>query len=120
MASPPTKVHCITRGDRFEFRVTLTRPNGSPFDLVVEDLTLPKMELRVSPSDLTPVATFTATVVGATNNVVVLVLDATETLVIPATSYRARLLLQHTSVPALDQITRTHYTFNVEESATRR
>ena len=114
-------VYTLTRGDRAEYRVTLTHTDGDPYNLVDEQLT-PVMQLRRSPHDTNPAATFECSIEAGVvdNNVVSIVLGAVDSLAVPTGHYHARLLLQHDSDPQLDQITTTKYEFRVEPSATRR
>lgn len=112
--------YTLTRGDRAEFRVTLTDGAGNPYDLVASGHT-PRMELRRSVSDQSAAAEMSCAIDGTNpdNNIVSIVMPADASLTIPAGTYHARLLLEHTN-PALDQITSTRYEFRVEHSATRR
>ena len=111
----------LTRGDRAEFRVTLTVDGSTPYNLVTEDQS-PRMELRRTVRDASPVHEFNVSIVAGVpdNNVVSIVLGAADSLTIPVGTYVARLLLQHNSDPQLDQVTTTDYTFVMEESATKR
>ncbi len=113
--------YTLTRGDRAEFRITLTVDGTTPYNLVTEDQ-VPRMELRRTARDASPVHEFDVSIVsGVTdNNIVSVVLGAADSLTIPTGTYYARLLLQHNTDPQYDKITATDYVFVMEESATKR
>ena len=113
--------YTLTRGDRAEYRVTLTTNGSDPYDLVVEQLT-PRMQLRRNPQDTNAAIELDCSIVPAIpdNNVVSIVLGAADSTTLPVGTYHGRLLLQHASDPQLDQITNTKYEFRVEPSPTRR
>lgn len=120
MAAQRIEENVVTRGDRFEMVVTLLNSDKTAFDLTAANLE-PRMELRRSASSETVAVEFSASVSGAGNNVVSLTLPATQTLLLQTgVQYYGRLLLQHTTDPDFDQITKTHYHFIVEDSATKR
>lgn len=106
----------ITKGDKFEIRVTLTDEAGAPLDLAALGLT-PVMQLRSDLDSTLPDATMVAAVTPP--NIVDFSLGADLTLALSETTYYARVMLQ-AAAAADDQITKTRYIFVVEQSATRR
>ena len=119
MATATVRRYCITRGDRFELRITLTQ-GGVPLDLTAQNFS-PRMELRASPGATIVAVELTAVVSGGSNNIVTLTLGAAESLARTAgVVLHGRLLLEHSADEELDQITKTKYEFVVEDSATKR
>jgi len=109
----------IFRGDKFEIRVTLTDQAGDPIDAST-DFT-PRMELRQDVAQATPDGTATITVSGTGNNVLDVMLDATQTLALEAgVTYYAEILLVHNTLPGEDQRAKTRYALCCQESVTRR
>lgn len=78
------------------------------------------MQMRADPSQATPDAVFDVAYVAGQDNAV-FSLPSTTTLGLPVgTTYYARVLMQHTGDPDLDEVTAREYVFTVKESATRR